>query len=101
MSRLSLGDTIAAIATPPGEGALGIVRLSGPGALAIADRLFRAAGVMSPSQAATHTVHYGHVVDGNAVVDEVLLTILRAPRTYTREDMVEVTGHGGMLALRR
>ena len=101
MSRFLLDDTIAAIATPPGEGALGIVRLSGPAALAIADRLFRSAKTHTrPSAAKTHTVHLGHIVDGDALVDEVLLTVLRAPRTYTREDMVEITGHGGMLALR-
>lgn len=101
MPRSSLDDTIVAIATPPGEGALGIVRLSGAQALAIADRLFCARRKTRPSRAPTHTVHYGHIVDGETVVDEVLLTVLRAPKTYTREDMVEITGHGGMLALRR
>ena len=101
MSRLSLDDTIAAIATPPGEGALGIVRLSGPDTFAIADRLFRPSRPMRPSQANTHTVHHGHIVDGDVVVDEVLMTVLRAPRTYTRQDMIEITGHGGMLPLRR
>jgi tRNA modification GTPase len=93
------GDTIAAIATPLGEGGLAVVRLSGPQSLAIADASFRAAGKKSvqPSAAATHTIHFGNIVRGGAVVDEVLLSVLRAPRTFTREDVVEISCHGGMV----
>jgi tRNA modification GTPase len=93
-------DTIAAIATPLGEGGLAVIRLSGPGALAIADRVFWPAARSSskPSDAATHTIHYGHVKHRGRVVDEVLVSVMRAPHTYTREDVVEITCHGGLLA---
>lgn len=93
-------DTIAAIATPLGEGGLAVIRLSGPGALGIADRCFRPGspvGVM-PSAAPSHTIHYGHIAEGGRIIDEVLLSVLRAPRTFTREDVVEVSCHGGVLA---
>lgn len=93
-------DTIAAISTPLGEGGLAVIRWSGPEALAIADRVFAGAGSApaKPSEAPTHTVHYGHVTRNGQVVDEVLLSVLRSPRTYTREDTVEVSCHGGILA---
>lgn len=94
-----LDDTIAAISTPLGEGGLAVVRLSGPGALKIADACFTPLGKVSrqPSGAPTHTIHYGKIVRRGAPVDEVLLAVLRAPRTYTREDMVEISCHGGLL----
>ncbi len=93
-------DTIAAIATPLGEGGLAIIRLSGPEALAIADRCFAPAGrcVPQPSLAPTHTLHFGHIVRQGQTVDEVLLAIMRAPRTFTREDVVEISCHGGLVA---
>ena len=92
-------DTIAAIATPLGEGGLAVVRLSGARALAIAGLSFVPVGAnsLSPSGAASHTIHYGRIVRRGAVVDEVLLAVLRAPRTYTREDTVEISCHGGLL----
>ncbi|MCI0534630.1 MAG: tRNA uridine-5-carboxymethylaminomethyl(34) synthesis GTPase MnmE [Verrucomicrobiales bacterium] len=94
-----LDDTIAAISTPLGEGGLAVVRLSGRDALAVADRSFQPVGKSSlpPSAAPTHTIHYGKVTHQNRVVDEVLLSVLRAPRTFTREDMVEISCHGGLL----
>jgi tRNA modification GTPase len=94
-----IDDTIAAIATPLGEGGLAIVRLSGPQALAVADKSFLPIGKNSlkPSAAASHTIQYGKIVRGDKTVDEVLLAILRAPRTFTREDTVEITCHGGIL----
>src|SRR5258708_17651071 len=94
-----LEDTIAAIATPLGEGGIAVVRLSGPRALLIADQSFEPVGKSSrkPSEAATHTIHYGKVVHKGKVVDEVLLAVMRAPRTFTREDVVEITCHGGIL----
>lgn len=90
------GDTIAAIATPRGEGALSIVRISGPESVRIADACFR--GRIRPSKMASHTVAYGRVVsvDGR-VLDRVLLTVMRGPRTSTGEDTVEISGHGGCL----
>jgi tRNA modification GTPase len=92
-------DTIAAIATPLGEGGLAVVRISGPQALAVADKSFLPVGKNSqkPSAAASHTIHYGKVVRRGESVDEVLLAVLRAPRTYTCEDTVEITCHGGIL----
>jgi tRNA modification GTPase len=94
-----LNDTIAAIATPLGEGGLAVVRLSGPQALAIADKSFLPVGKNSlkPSAAATHTIQFGKIVRQGRSVDEVLLAVLRAPRTFTREDTVEITCHGGIL----
>lgn len=92
-------DTIAAIATALGESGLAVVRLSGPQALTIADRSFAPKGRHSclPSKAATHTIQYGHVVRRGVVVDEVLVSVMRAPRTFTREDVAEITCHGGLL----
>jgi tRNA modification GTPase len=94
-----LDDTIAAIATPIGEGGLAVIRLSGKDTLAIADKIFSPAGKSSakPSAATTHTIHYGKIVHEGKVIDEVLLAILRSPRTFTREDTVEISCHGGIL----
>jgi tRNA modification GTPase len=95
-----IDDTIAAIATPLGEGGLAVVRLSGSQALAVADKSFRPLGKNSakPSAASSHTIHYGQIVQAGKMVDEVLLAVLRAPRTFTREDTVEITCHGGILS---
>jgi tRNA modification GTPase len=92
--------TIAAISTPLGEGGLAVIRLSGSDALAIADSAFEPVGRSSskPTAAASHTLHYGRIVRCGQVVDEVLLSVLRAPRSFTRENMVEITCHGGILA---
>jgi len=92
-------DTIAAIATPVGNAGLAIVRVSGQQALAVADACFAPAGVSSvkPSEAASHTIHFGHVVHRGRKIDEVLVSVMRAPRTFTREDIVEITCHGGFL----
>ena len=93
-------DTIAAIATPLGEGGLAVIRLSGPQALVVADKSFVPAGrhSLKPSAAPTHTVHYGNIMRHGRAVDEVLLLVMRAPRTFTREDVAEITCHGGILA---
>src|SRR4051812_15227083 len=94
-----LDDTIAAIATPIGEGGLAVIRISGTQALAVADKLFSPAGKHSlkPSAAASHTIQFGHVVREGKTIDEVLVAVMRAPRTFTREDVVEITCHGGIL----
>jgi tRNA modification GTPase len=94
-----LDDTIAAIATPLGEGSLAVLRLSGPQALGIADKCFVPAGLSSlkPSAAPTHTIHYGRIEREGKVIDEVLVAVMRAPRTFTREDVVEISCHGGLL----
>jgi tRNA modification GTPase len=92
-------DIIAAIATPLGEGGLAVIRVSGPQALDVADKVFLPVGENSskPSGAKSHTIQYGKIVRSGKVVDEVLLAVLRAPRTFTREDTVEITCHGGIL----
>lgn len=92
-------DTIAAISTPLGEGGLAVVRVSGPDALAVADRCFVPVGKSSvtPSAAATHTIQFGRVHHAGRIVDEVLVAVLRAPRTFTREHTVEISAHGGLL----
>ena len=97
-----LDDTIAAIATPLGEGGLAVVRLSGPQAFTVADKCFLPVGKNSrtPSTATSHTIQYGKIVRHDREVDEVLLAVFRAPRTYTCEDTVEITCHGGVLPAR-
>ena len=92
-------DTIAAIATPLGQGGLAVVRLSGPQAMRVADHCFVPAGGQSvkPSAATSHTIHYGRIVRAGRMVDEVLVAVMRAPRTFTREDTVEISCHGGVL----
>ena len=89
-------DTIAAVATPPGEGGIAVVRVSGPQASAIAARVFRShSGRNAPSRG--YTVHYGRFVDSvtGEVADDGLLTVFRAPHSYTGEDSVELSCHGG------
>ena len=93
-------DTIAAIATAPGEGAIAIVRLSGPESMTIADHLFRGQGA-PPSQRAAGTFLHGRIVTQEHTVDEVILLIYRAPHSYTREDSIEIQGHGGTAAAQR
>ncbi|MBM3255843.1 MAG: tRNA uridine-5-carboxymethylaminomethyl(34) synthesis GTPase MnmE, partial [Candidatus Omnitrophica bacterium] len=104
MKQQVLVDTIAAISTPLGESGIGIVRLSGPGAIAIADRVFLPKKGKSITGFKTYTTHYGWIVEdkrSKAIVDEVLLTIMRSPRSYTKEDIVEINCHGGIVALRK
>jgi tRNA modification GTPase len=93
------GDTIAAISTPPGEAGIGIVRLSGPEAETIARRLFRPR--RSHPHWQSHRLYLGHILDSQGeILDEVLLTLMRAPQTYTREDVVEIHCHSGFAVLR-
>lgn len=94
-----MDDTISAIATAIGEAGLSVIRISGPEAFAIAGRCFRPVGprALPPEVAPTHTVHYGQVMDGGQLIDEVLLTVLRAPRTFTKENIVEISCHGGLI----
>ncbi|HXG23327.1 MAG TPA: tRNA uridine-5-carboxymethylaminomethyl(34) synthesis GTPase MnmE [Chthonomonadales bacterium] len=99
---LHLHDTIAAIATPPGEGGIGIVRISGPVAFSIADRLF-ATRAGAPSSLPSHTIHYGLIRDPETGehIDDALLLPFRKPRSYTGEDVVEFSCHGGPVTLGR
>ncbi|WP_433746021.1 tRNA uridine-5-carboxymethylaminomethyl(34) synthesis GTPase MnmE [Falsibacillus pallidus] len=96
-------DTIAAISTPMGEGAIAIVRLSGDEAFSIADRIFKGPGNKKLSTQASHTIHYGHIVDPktDVVVEEVMVSLMRGPRTFTREDVVEINCHGGLVSVNR
>ncbi|MCK4426904.1 MAG: tRNA uridine-5-carboxymethylaminomethyl(34) synthesis GTPase MnmE, partial [candidate division Zixibacteria bacterium] len=107
-SSYELDDTIAAISTPLGEGGIGIVRISGKDALKVADKIFR--GKLPPSQMLSHTVNYGEIINSfrtnlqdelqtREVIDEVLLTVFRAPKSYTAENLVEISCHGGYLVL--
>lgn len=93
-------DTIAAISTPPGEGGISIVRVSGEEALDVAKKLYRGKNL---DKVATNTINYGHIVDPatNQEVDEVMLSVMRAPHTYTKEDIVEINCHGGIVATNR
>ena len=87
------GDTIAAVSTPPGEGAVALIRISGPDSLGLLDKVFRGRGtVLTPRRATC-----GEIVENDAVVDQVLTTVFRAPSSYTGEDMVEIGCHGGIL----
>ncbi len=88
-------DTIAAISTPLGEGAIGIVRLSGSEAIDIANSVFKEKNL---ADVASHTIHYGHILDplASIVVDEVMVSVMKAPKTFTRENIVEINTHGGI-----
>ena len=102
MYKGTLEDTIAAPATPVGEGGIGIVRLSGAKALDIADEIFISKEGKKPSGYDTYSVHYGRIVEGadNNTIDEVLLTVMRAPKSYTKEDVIEINCHGGIQAVK-
>ena len=95
-------DTIAAISTAPGEGAIGIVRISGDLAISIASSIYQC-GTKQLEEQKTHTIHYGHIVDPKSgeVYDEIMVSVLRAPKTFTREDIVEINCHGGIVAINR
>ncbi|MDC8000279.1 tRNA uridine-5-carboxymethylaminomethyl(34) synthesis GTPase MnmE [Aequorivita todarodis] len=87
-------DTIVAMATPAGAGAIAVIRLSGPDAIAIASSLFTSVSGKELAKQKTHTVHLGHIKDGERVIDEVLATIFKDPNSYTGEDVVEISCHG-------
>ena len=88
-----MNDTICAISTSLGVGAISIVRLSGNEAISIANKLFSGKDL---EKCPTHTIHYGYIMDGDEKIDEVLVSIMRAPKTFTREDVVEINCHGGI-----
>jgi tRNA modification GTPase len=92
-------ETIAAISTPPGEGAIAIVRLSGANAISVADQIFR--GKEKPTKFSPHVQHLGEIIEGEQVIDQVLVSVHRAPASYTGEDLVEISCHGGTLVSAR
>ncbi|MCJ7842839.1 tRNA uridine-5-carboxymethylaminomethyl(34) synthesis GTPase MnmE [Lederbergia sp. NSJ-179] len=96
-------DTIAAISTPMGEGAIAIVRLSGEEAISIADQIFRGAGKKRLIDVPTHTIHYGTLIEPKSgeLVEEVMVSVMKAPKTFTREDVVEINCHGGLVSVHR
>ena len=96
-------DTIAAISTPMGEGAIAIVRLSGDDAIQIADKLFRGVGGKRLVDMTSHTIHYGHLLDpkDGQVVEEVMVSVMKGPKTFTKEDVVEINCHGGIVSVNR
>ncbi|RKY36520.1 MAG: tRNA uridine-5-carboxymethylaminomethyl(34) synthesis GTPase MnmE [Candidatus Omnitrophota bacterium] len=103
---VNIEDTIAAISTPLGQGGIGIVRISGKCALKIADKIFRSKKKVKPSQFDTFTLHYGVIIgknlrfgEKNEIIDQVLLTVMRGPHTYTCQDVVEINCHGGIVPL--
>lgn len=120
MNNFNLDDTIVAISTPVGESGIGIIRLSGKNALRAADRIFIPKNGPKPSKCASFSVHYGHIFESkklkvkslklrkakpkgreSGIIDEVLLTVMRAPRTYTRQDVIEINCHGGIVPLKK
>lgn len=95
-------ETIAAVATAMSNSGIGIIRISGNDAVQIADSIFRSVKKDKKlSDVKSHTVHFGHIVDGDNVIDEVLVTVMKAPNTYTREDVVEINCHGGVVVLKK
>ena len=93
-------DTIAAISTPIGVGGIGIIRVSGKEAISIVDKVFKSANKKSLKDIASHTITYGHIVNANGkVLDEVLVMLMKAPKTFTREDVIEINCHGGPIPL--
>lgn len=91
----NIDDTIVALSTPRGQGGIGVVRLSGPQAIAVISRLFMSAGTVNLNEAASHTLHHGWFGEGKNTVDEVIVAVMRCPRTYTGQDVVEISCHGG------
>ena len=94
-------DTIAAIATAMSSSGIGIIRISGEEAVTITEKIFRMKNGKKLSEMPTHTIHYGHICDGEEVIDEVMVLLMRGPKSYTREDTVEIDCHGGVYVMRR
>src|SRR5690554_2525477 len=87
-------DTIVAMATPAGAGAIAVLRLSGPEAISIASSIFTSVSGKNLAEQKSHTVHLGHIKNGEKIIDEVLVTIFKNPNSYTGEDVVEISCHG-------
>ena len=93
-----MNDTIVAISTALGVGAISIVRLSGTDAIEIVNNCFKGKDL---TKVESHTINYGHIIDNNEIIDEVLVSIMKAPKTYTTEDVVEINCHGGIISTKR
>lgn len=96
-------DTIAAISTPPGTGGIGIIRLSGKDVFSIVNPIFKGKKNQDLSTVKSHSIHYGHIIDKdmNKAIDEVLVMVMKAPNTYTKEDIIEINCHGGIVSVRK
>ena len=95
-------ETIAAISTPMSDGGIGIIRISGEDAFVVADRIYQSKSRNKKlSDQPSHTIHYGYIYDDGIVIDEVLIMLMRAPRSFTAEDTVEINCHGGIVAMRK
>jgi tRNA modification GTPase len=94
-------DTIAAIGTAMSHSGIGIVRISGSEAISIADRIFKPKNNKKLIEAPTYTLHYGHIYNEDEIVDEVLISVMRGPGSYTAEDVIEINCHGGVLVTRK
>ncbi len=90
-------ETIAAIATPHGTGGISVIRISGPESIAVVDKIFSAKNNKKLKDAKSHTLHYGYILDEGNVLDEVLVSVMLAPNTFTKEDTVEINCHGGLV----
>lgn len=99
MLKVNVDDTIAAISTATGNGGIGIVRLSGSEAVEICERVFVSAKGKKLSEQKSHTIHFGNILHEGKIIDEVLVSVMKAPNTYTREDVVEINTHGGYRAV--
>ncbi|PKM92672.1 MAG: tRNA uridine-5-carboxymethylaminomethyl(34) synthesis GTPase MnmE, partial [Elusimicrobia bacterium HGW-Elusimicrobia-4] len=99
--KINSDDTIVAISTLTGFAGIGVVRLSGPSAINIASKIFRPKSKKKVVELSANTVHLGKIIDGKKFVDEVLLTVMKAPKSYTREDVVEISCHGGPVPLKK
>lgn len=97
----NINTTIAAISTAMSNSGIGIVRMSGPEAVEIADRVYHSKTGKKLKDQTSHTIHYGYIVDGEETIDEVLVMLMRAPHTYTGEDTVEINCHGGVYVVKR
>ncbi len=95
-------DTIAAIATAVSNAGISIIRISGEEAFTIIDKIYKPkSGSKKLSQVASHTIHYGYIVDNDSIIDEVMVLIMRSPKTYTKEDVVEIDCHGGIVVTKK
>ena len=96
-----ISDTITAISTAVGEAGIAVIRVSGPDAVSETEKIFRSKTPLT--QAASHTVHYGHIIEPGSGenIEEVLVTVMRAPRSFTTEDVVEISAHGGVVSVKR
>jgi len=99
---MHIDDTIAAISTPPGVGGIGIVRVSGKDSITIVDKIFKSPKNKKLNHVKTHTIHYGHIYDPDTgqIIDEVLVSVMKEPYTFTRENVVEINCHGGIVSTR-